>query len=171
MTSQRILAITQDAALRERLNRLLEEFAKRFDVTFAENRTEAEQALFSENPDEPALALALVDDTLPDVDEASFLVRLHREPRTRWAYKVLILKDPDVDILLKAVNHGGLDFCFSGEWEDSVFVETVRGLLTEYILDHRTLSTDDKMSYGEVLESERFLHFIHSSALTSWSNR
>ncbi len=166
-----LLILTANDALRARLEPLMEVFRSRFTVFFARSRQEAEAWLGEDVEPKRKLALTLVDESLPDADETEFLIYLHADPGLRWAYKLLILDQPNAENLLQAINHGGLDYCFTGNWDDALMVSVLQNKLTDFILEHRLLPSEDKMQFADVLESDRFLDFMYKDAATSWSHR
>ncbi len=166
-----LLILTANDALRSRLEPLMAVFQSRFTVFFAHSRKEAEDWLDEDIQPRRKLALVVVDESLPDVDETEFLIHLHADSGNRWAYKVLVLDEPSVPTLLQAINHGGLDYCFTGDWDDEQLVSVLQNKLTDFILEHRLLPTEDKMQFADILESERFFDFMYKDAATSWSHR
>ena len=111
MTQYLILTVNREIEEREKILKALEPFQTVFEIFQAENASEAEQKLINLMENEEQLSLIICDESLPRTSGASFLTKLHKNSITRKAHKILLMHKPDVDVLIQAVNHGGIDHC------------------------------------------------------------
>ena len=166
MTQYLILTVNREIEEREKILKALEPFQTVFEIFQAENASEAEQKLINLMENEEQLSLIICDESLPRTSGASFLTKLHKNSITRKAHKILLMHKPDVDVLIQAVNHGGIDHCLVPPWEGGDLTETVRQELTDFILDHEP----DKLQFAGILDQERILGHMHEGGLTSWDH-
>ncbi|MEE2716710.1 MAG: hypothetical protein VX610_04715 [SAR324 cluster bacterium] len=161
-----VLIVNGNPEEQSRIVTVLNPFEASFRIVPVINADEAERKLYEISETEERLALVICDESLPRESGTSFLVRLHQDSRTRPAHKVLVMHEPDAEVLVQAINHGGLDHCLVPPWSEEQLAETVKNELTDFILDHES----DKLAYASVLDQERILGHMHEGGLTAWDH-
>jgi len=161
-----VLIMNRNPDEQSRIAVALEPFEVSFRMIRVANSEEAERQVYAFSETEERLALVICDEALPQESGTSFLVRLHQDARTRATHKILIMHEPDAEVLIQAINHGGLDHCLVPPWNEEQLAETVKQELTDFILDHEP----DKLAYASVLDQERILGHMHEGGLTSWDH-
>ena len=104
------------------------------------------------------LSLMICSASFSETDGVDLIVRLHEHSRTTDAQKILICKQLDSDKILRAANHGGLNYCQLVPWQNGVFVKTVIKILSEYVARF----VDNTLPYAFLLNENTILHHIRN---------
>lgn len=161
-----VLIVNENPDEQSRISNTLNSFQPLFRMASVFNTGDAEREVYAISETDERLALVICDEALPQESGTSFLMRLHQDSRTRPAHKILVMHEPDAEVLIQAINHGGLDHCLVPPWNEEQLSETVKEELTDFILDHEP----DKLAYASVLDQERILGHMHEGGLTSWDH-
>ncbi|MGL4192593.1 ATP-binding protein [Vibrio misgurnus] len=131
----------------------LASFAGKFNIYSSGSVEEAEQQLEFIEQSEQIVALVIASHH-PELNGAEFLIRLDKIAHTKFARKVLISGDEDIQAILNAVNEGRLDYCLTQPLPEHALYKTVVQELTSFVLEH---DKDNVLSYSTVLDQQRLL--------------
>ena len=131
-----VLIVNENPDEQSRISNTLNSFQPLFRMASVFNTGDAEREVYAISETDERLALVICDEALPQESGTSFLMRLHQDSRTRPAHKILVMHEPDAEVLIQAINHGGLDHCLVPPWNEEQLSETVKEELTDFILDH-----------------------------------
>ena len=84
-----------------------------FHLKYVSVAKEAEEYFNSILDEEASLSLLICSDAFLGTDGADLIVRLHENSDTADARKILVCEKLDSEKILRALNHGGLDYCRS----------------------------------------------------------
>ena len=119
---------------------------------------EAEEYLKSILHEEATLSLVICSDSFSEADGVDLIIRLHEKSHTTDARKILVCEKLDSEKILRALNHGGLDYCQRVPWQTGDFAKTVIKILSEYVVRF----VDHPLPYAFVLDEGTILHHIRN---------
>jgi response regulator RpfG family c-di-GMP phosphodiesterase len=145
-----ILCIEDEPEVLEAVIRDLAPFEEKFPIESASTVEEARRVV-GDILRHGKLGLVICDHILPGEDGVSFLVSLHRDPRTATARKVLLTAQAGLNDTIEAVNKADLNHYIAKPWKKPELHEVVRRELTEFVLKNET----DLCPYLILLDAER----------------
>jgi response regulator RpfG family c-di-GMP phosphodiesterase len=151
-----------DKTLLTQMNQQLDFLRNHFLVHCAPFVAEAQAHVQALQEEQQQLALILCSDEMPRQPGVDLLISLHENPATRDAHKVLLCMDVQAEKVVRAVNHGGLDYCLLHPWTEEDFQRVVVQQLTEYVVRHE----QQPINFANVLDREAILRYIHQNAST-----
>ena len=117
-----------------------------------------EEYLNSTPHEETSLSLLISSDAFSGADGVGLIVRLHENSHTTNARKILVCEKLDSEKILRALNHGGLDYYQLAPWQTGDFAKTVIKILSEYVV--RFLK--HPLPYAFVLDEGIILHHLRN---------
>ncbi len=155
-----ILCIEDEPEVLEAVVRDLAPFEARFPIESASSVAEAREVV-QDILSRGRLGLVICDHILPGEDGVSFLVSLHRDPRTAGTRKVLLTAQAGLSDTVKAVNQADLNHYLAKPWRREELHAVVRAQLTEFVLQHET----DLYPYLTLLDAARLGERIRQQPL------
>ena len=125
-----------------------------FHLKYVSVAKEAEEYLNSILDEEASLSLLICSDAFSGTDSVGLIVRLHENSDTADARKILVCEKLDSEKILRALNHGGLDYCQVAPWQTGDFAKTVIKILSEYVVRF----VDHPLPYAFALDEGIILH-------------
>ena len=119
---------------------------------------EAEEYLNSTLHEEASLSLLICSDAFSGADGVDLIVRLHENSHTTDARKILVCETLDSKKILRALNHGGLDYCQLAPWQPGDFAKTVIKILSEYVVRF----VEHPLPYAFVLDESIILQHLRN---------
>lgn len=155
-----ILCIEDEPEVLEAVVRDLAPFESAFPIESASTVAEARRVVAS-ILQQGQLGLVICDHILPGEDGVSFLVSLHRDPRTTSARKVLLTAQAGLADTIQAVNQADLNHYIAKPWKPAELHAVVRQQLTEFVLQNET----NLYPYLSLLDGERLGEKIRQQPL------
>lgn len=150
-----ILVLEDETEVRNGLMRDLEPFMKAVRIEPAEDVDDAWEVIDELDDDDDELALILADHRLPGKSGVDFLVDISEDdaycPQT-----CLVTGQADLEDTIRALNVAGLDHYIAKPWKQEELQETVRRLLTQYVLEQKL----NPLPYMQVLDAEKVLPYL-----------
>ncbi len=156
-----ILCVEDEPDVLAAVIRDLAPFEEKFPIESASSVPEARRVVQEMILRRGKLGLVVCDHLLPGEDGVSFLVSLHRDPRTAPARKVLLTAQAGLGATIEAVNKAGLNHYLAKPWQPEELRAVTRRLLTDFVLEQET----DLYPYLTVLEAERLAEKIRRQPL------
>ena len=133
-THLHILICLEQTALLDAVKQELSFLESHFHLKCVGTVKEAEEFLNSTLREETSLSLLISSDAFSEADGVDLIVRLHENSHTTNARKILVCEKLDSEKILRALNHGGLDYCQLAPWQIGDFAKTVIKILSEYVV-------------------------------------
>ena len=153
-----ILVCLEQTALLDRVKQELSFLESQIHLKHVPAAKEAEKYLNSILDKEASLSLLICSDAFSGADGVDLIVRLHENSHTADARKILVCEKLDSEKILRALNHGGLDYCQLAPWQTGDFAKTVIKILSEYVV--RFLK--QLLPYAFVLDEGIILHHLRN---------
>lgn len=151
MQTIHILCVEDEPEVLEAILRDLAEFENVFPVHGAQSAAEAERVLEKIKEKRGTLGLILCDHIMPGESGVDFLIRLHKDPETNGARKVLLTGQAGLEPTIRAVNEAGLRYYLAKPWTKEELSMVVKRELTDFVL----LYADNLPLYMGVLDAPK----------------
>ena len=153
-----ILACLEQTTLLDTVKQELSFLESHFHLKYVSAAKEAEEYLNSILDEETSLSLLICSDAFSGADGVDLIVRLHENSHTADARKILVCEKLDSEKILRALNHGGLDYCQQAPWQAGDFAKTVIKILSEYVVRF----VEHPLPYAFVLDEGIILHHLRN---------
>ena len=157
-TNLHILICLEQMALLDAVKQELSFLESHFHLKCVGTVKEAEEYLNSTLHEEASLSLLICSDAFSGADGVDLIVRLHENSHTTDARKILVCETLDSKKILRALNHGGLDYCQLGHWQPGDFAKTVIKILSEYVVRF----VEHPLPYAFVLDESIILQHLRN---------
>ena len=157
-TNLHILICLEQTALLDAVKQELSFLESHFHLKCVGTAKEAEEFLNSTLREETSLSLLISSDAFSEADGVDLIVRLHENSHTTNARKILVCEKLDSEKILRALNHGGLDYCQLAPWQIGDFAKTVIKILSEYVVRF----VDHPLPYAFALDEGIILHHLRN---------
>ncbi|PKF49744.1 ATP-binding protein [Enterovibrio nigricans] len=165
MNSNVILCLDDDPAVLELLEKELAPFASLFDIVCASTSHAAQETLESLASAGRRVALFISDHSLGEDQGISLLINVDNHPATFGARTVLLNDQPNIEVIMQAVNEGRLNYCLTRPWNDGDLTFAARKELTQFVL---TYNSDDLLRFCGVLDQKKLLEAHIENKLASY---
>ncbi|WP_407330529.1 ATP-binding protein [Enterovibrio sp. 27052020O] len=167
MNSQVILCLDDDPGILTKIESELSAFSGLFDIICADNAHTFGQILEQLQGNEQRVALFICDHTLGEDQGVNLLINIDNHPASHGARTILLNDQPNLEIIMQAVNEGRLNYCMTKPWAPQVMADTVKRELTQYVLQH---NSEELLKYCSVLDQKRLLEAHIDNKLASYRN-
>ncbi|WP_028024161.1 ATP-binding protein [Enterovibrio calviensis] len=167
MNLQVILCLDDDPNILTQVASELSAFSGLFDILCADNVHTAGNILEELKRNDQHVALFICDHILGEDQGVNLLINIDNHPASKGARTILLNDQPNLDIIMQAVNEGRLNYCMTKPWAPQEMLETAKKELTQYVLQH---NSDDLLRYCSVLDQKSLLEAHIDNKLASYRN-
>ncbi|MGF1769257.1 ATP-binding protein [Enterovibrio makurazakiensis] len=167
MNLQVILCLDDDPSILTQIASELSAFSGLFDILCADNVHTAGNILEELKRNDQHVALFICDHTLGEDQGVNLLINIDNHPASKGARTILLNDQPNLDVIMQAVNEGRLNYCMTKPWAPQEMFETAQKELTQYVLQH---NSDDLLRYCSVLDQKCLLEAHIDNKLASYRN-
>ncbi|MEC8543964.1 MAG: hypothetical protein VXY89_10425 [SAR324 cluster bacterium] len=153
-----ILVCLEQTALLDTVKQELPFLGSHFHLKYVSVTKEAEEYLNSILDEEASMSLLICSNAFSGTDGVDLVVRLHENSHTTDARKILVCENLDSEKILRALNHGGLDYCQLAPWQTVDFAKIVIKILSEYVVRF----AEHPLPYAFVLVEGIILHHLRN---------
>ena len=129
-----ILCLDDQREVLAALQKDLEPFTRRCTVELCESAEEAEEVVSEIDDAGGHLAVIVCDHIMPAKNGIEFLIEFDKDPRFPHTRKLLLTGLATHEDTIVAINRAHIDRYMEKPWEPGKLVDTIKVLLTEYVL-------------------------------------
>lgn len=130
-----IICIDDEREVLESVSRDLEYFTDVFNIEECESADECLQLLDELSSKDEYVAVLISDHVMPEKTGVELLTEVESDPRFMGTKKLLLTGLATQADTIKAINNAKLDYFLEKVWDPAELLQTVKELLTEFILE------------------------------------